>query len=141
MPLGAVVTLFSNIAYPDDGHYFVDAAYNGQRGYIRIDYLDAILPDDLAGQTDYLRGAAGTVRAANPGNELILRAGPGTAYDNLGLLFGGEVLAYRGEAVLDGSGVCWYRCSHYGEDCWISARYTLLTLNDGRLYSGARGIY
>ncbi len=140
-PLGAIVTLYSNAAYQGGDRWFVDAAYNGQRGYICIEYLDVILPDGLHFRRDDLKGTAGTVSALNRGTDLIMRAGPGTGFDNLGLLFGGEVLGYLDEARQDASGTCWYRCSYYGSECWISAKYTVLTLNDGRTYTGSRGVF
>ena len=141
VPLGALVQVYGNTAYSGDGRWFVEAGYNGQRGYICIEYLDVLLPDSLNYDREYLRGAEGTVSALNRGTDLILRAGPGTGYDALGLLFGGEVLGYLGDARRDGSGTCWYHCSHYGEECWISAKYTALTLNDGSTYTGSRGVF
>ena len=141
VPLGALVYVYSNQAWMGNDRWFVDASYEGQRGYICVEYLDVMLPSSLRYQRDYLEGAAGTVSAVNSGTDLILRSGPGVRYDSLGLLFGGEVLAYTGEAKQDDSGTCWYRCSHYGEDCWISAKYTELTLNDGRTYTGGKGIF
>ena len=100
-----------------------------------------LLPESLNYNRKYLKGAEGTVSAVNRGTDLILRAGPGTGYDALGLLFGGEVLGYLGDAKRDGSGTCWYHCSHYGEECWISAKFTALTLNDGTTYTGSRGVF
>lgn len=141
VPLGALVTVYSNEAWYGNERWFVDAAYKGQRGYICVEYLDVLLPEELASRRGYLRGMDGTVSAVNRGSDLILRDGPGTDYDSLGLLFGGEVLGYKGEAKRDSGGTCWYRCSHYGEDCWISAKFTVLTLNDGRTYTGGRGIF
>ena len=141
VPLGEWVAVYGNEAYSGNDRWFVEAAYKGQKGYICIEYLDVILPEALSYQRDYLKGLDGTVCAVNRGTDLILRDGPGTGYDSLGLLFGGEVLGYLGEAKQDGSGTCWYHCSHYGESCWISARYTALTLNDGRSYTGGKGIF
>ena len=140
-PLGALVTVYSNKAWLGNDRWFVEASYNGQRGYICVEYLDILLPEDLIYQREYLKGLEGTVSAVNRGTDLILRAGPGTGYESLGMLFGGEVLGYKGEAKRDDSGTCWYRCSHYGEDCWISAKFTALTLNDGRTFTGSRGIF
>ncbi len=141
VPLGELVSVYSNEAWLGNDRWFVEAQYNGQRGYICIEYLDVILPEDLIYQREYLKGMEGTVSAVNRGTDLILRAGPGTDRDSLGLLFGGEVLGYKGEAKRDASGTCWYRCSHYGEDCWISAKFTILTLNDGRSFTGSKGIF
>ena len=141
VPLGEWVAVYGNQAWQGNDRWFVEAAYKGQKGYICIEYLDIILPEELRYQRDYLKGTDGIVSAVNPGTDLILRAGPGTGYDSLGLLFGGEVLGYLGEAKLDGSGTCWYHCSHYGEDCWISAKFTALTLDDGMTYTGGRGIF
>ena len=140
-PLGALVTVYSNQAWLGKDRWFVEASYNGQRGYICVEYLDILLPEDLIYQREYLKGLEGTVSAVNRGTDLILRAGPGTGYESLGMLFGGEVLGYKGEAKRDDSGTCWYRCSHYGEDCWISAKFTALTLNDGRSFTGSKGIF
>lgn len=141
VPLGALVQVHSNAAWSGNDRWFVEASYNGQRGFICIEYLDILLPDELNYNREYLRGTDGTVSAVNRGTDLILRSGPGTGYDSLGLLFGGEVLGYLGEARRDGSGTCWYFCSHYGEECWISAKYTVLTLNNGITYTGSRGIF
>lgn len=141
VPLGSQVTLYSNAAWLGNERWFVEASYNGQRGYICVEYLDAILPESLRYQREYLKGLEGTVSAVNPGSDLILRDGPGSDHESLGLLFGGEVLGYLGEAKKDASGTCWYHCSHYGEPCWISAKFTALTLNDGTTYTGSRGIY
>ena len=141
VPKGATVMLQSNVPYRGGDHYYVDAVYDGRRGYICVEYLDAILPEALRSQTNYLQGMAGTVRAVNPGNELVMRTGPGTCYPVFALLWGGEVLGYKNEARQTSGGTCWYRCSYYGEDCWISATYTVLTLNNGRTYTGSRGIF
>lgn len=141
VPLGALVSVHSNKAWLGNDRWFVEASYNGQQGYICVEYLDVILPDDLSYRREYLKGLDGFVSAVNPGSDLVLRDGPGKDYDSLGLLFGGEVLGYKGEAKKDAAGTCWYRCSHYGEDCWISAKYTVLTTNDGKSYTGSRGIY
>ena len=141
VPLGALVYVYANTAYSGNDRWFVEAGYSGQRGYICIEYLDVMLPADLRFQTGWLSGMPGTVSAVNSGTDLILRAGPGLDYEPLGLLFGGEVLGYAGDAARDDSGTCWYHCSHYGEDCWISAKYTALTLNDGTTYTGGKGIY
>ena len=140
-PLGAAVTLLSNVAYRGGNRYFVEVSYRGRYGYMCVEYLDAILPDELYGQRDYLRNCQGTVRSADAGDELLMRSGPGSGYGVTGLLWGGEVLGYQGVARLDGSGVCWYLCSHYGEDCWMAATYTVLRTDDGRTYTGKRGIY
>lgn len=141
VPLGALVQVYGNAAWSGNDRWFVEASYNGQRGYICVEYLDILLPESLSYNLDYLHGLDGTVSAVNRGTDLILRDGPGTNYDSLGLLFGGEVLGYLGEAKRDSSGTCWYHCSHYGEPCWISAKYTALTLNDGTTYTGSRGIF
>lgn len=136
VPLGALVSVLSNAAYSGNDRWFVPAEYNGQRGYICVEYLDVLLPEELRYQREYLKGTAGVVSAVNPGTDLILRAGPGTDYECLGLLFGGEVLGYLDETRRDDSGTGWYRCTHYGEECWISAKFTALTLNDGTTYVG-----
>lgn len=141
VPLGALVTVYSNQAWLGNERWFVDAGYNGQRGYICVEYLDVLLPDSLSTQRAYLKGLEGTVSAVNRGSDLIMRDGPGIDYDSLGLLFGGEVLGYLGDAKRDAAGTCWYHCSHYGEKCWISAKYTVLTLNDGSTYTGSQGIF
>lgn len=141
VPLGALVQVHGNAAYSGNDRWFVEASYNGQRGYICVEYLDVLLPESLNYNREYLKGAEGTVSAVNRGTDLILRAGPGTGYDALGLLFGGEVLGYLGDAKRDASGTCWYHCSHYGEECWISAKFTALTLNDGTTYTGSRGVF
>ncbi len=141
VPLGEWVAVYGNQAFQGNDRWFVEAAYKGQRGYICIEYLDILLPEYLSYQRDYLKGLPGTVSAVNRGTDLILRDGPGTGYDSLGLLFGGEVLGYLGDARQDAGGTCWYHCSHYGEECWISAKYTVLTLNDGASYTGGKGIF
>ena len=141
VPLGEVVQVYSNVAYSGSDRWFVDAAYNGLRGYICIEYLDILLPDAVRAQRQYLQGTAGTISAVNPGTDLLMRSGPGAGYGVTGLLFGGEVLGYLGDARQDNSGTCWYHASYYGAECWISAKYTALTLNDGRTFTGSRGIF
>lgn len=141
VPLGELVQVYSNIPYYGSERWFVDAAYNGLRGYICIEYLDVLLPGYLCDQRGYLQGASGTITAVSPGTDLILREGPGAGYGAFGLLFGGETLGYLGDARQDDAGTCWYRASYYGAECWISARYTALTLNDGTVYTGSRGIF
>ena len=141
VPLGAVVEVQSNKGWLGNDRWFLEVTYQGQRGYICIDYLDVLLPDEVRFTRAHLKGASGTVCAVNRGTDLIMRSGPGTGYDSRGFLFGGEVLAYLGDAKQDAQGTCWYHCSHYGDECWISARYTVLTTNDGQSYTGSRGIY
>ena len=141
VPLGELVQVYSNTAYPGSERWFVDAAYNGLRGYICIEYLDILLPEGLREMRGYLQGAAGTISAVSPGTDLIMRAGPGADSDVTGLLFGGEVLGYLGDARQDDGGTCWYHASYYGAECWISAKYTALTLNDGRTFTGSKGIF
>ncbi len=136
--LGDIVQVYSNAAYSDGKHWFVDAGYNGQRGYICIEYLDILLPQ-LSG--DWLAGAAGTITAVASGTDLLMRSGPGKDFEVTGLLFGGETLAYLGDARMDGSGTCWYHASYYGAECWISATYTALTLESGATYTGKKGIF
>lgn len=140
-PLGATVTLYSSDAWYDGKHWFVEAGYQGLRGYMCIEYLDAVLPDGLAAWMNGRPEISGEVRAANAGTDLILRAGPGAGYDSLGMLYGGEALGWLGDGRLDGKGVCWYRCSHYGRECWVSAKHTVLRADGGAVYSGARGIF
>ena len=140
-PLGARVTLYSSDAWYDGKRWFVEAGYQGLRGYMCVEYLDASLPGGLSAWMDGREEITGEVRAANTGTDLILRAGPGAGYDDLGVLYGGEALGYLGEARRDGKGVCWYRCSHYGEECWISAKYTVLTTDAGAVYRGERGVF
>ncbi len=140
-PLGAAVSLYSNAALYDGSRYFVEAGYDGKRGYMCVEYIDAVLPQGLQDWVVGHPGVSGTVRAANAGTELILRNGPGSRFENLGLLFGGEVLGYLGQAQQDAGGTCWYRCSHYGEECWISAKYTVLTTDGGAVYRGSRGVF
>ena len=140
VPLGEVVQVFSNTGYLGNDRWFVDAAYNGLRGYICIEYLDVILPESVRYNRDYLWGTEGSISAVNPGTDLIMRAGPGSDYEAVGLLFGGEVLGYLGDARKDGAGTCWYHASYYGDECWISAKYTALTLNDGTTYTGSGGV-
>lgn len=141
VPLGAVVRVQSNAAYYGNDRCFVEAEYDGKTGYVCLDYLDVILPQSLSFQTGYLHSCEGTVSAVNPGTDLLMRVGPGMDNEIFGLLFGGEVLGYLGDARKDAAGTCWYHCSYYGEACWISAKYTVLTLNDGTTYTGSRGIY
>ena len=141
VPVGEVVQVYSNAAYRGGDRWFVDAGYNGLRGYICIEYLDILLPDSVRAQRQYLQDAAGAISAVNPGTDLIMREGPGADYAVTGLLFGGEVLGYLGDAQRDADGTCWYHASYYGAECWISAKYTALTLNDGTTYTGSRGIY
>ena len=141
VPLGEVVQVYSNAAYRGSDRWFVDAGYNGLRGYICVEYLDILLPDAARTQRQDLRDAEGAISAVNPGTDLIMRDGPGADHAVTGLLFGGEVLGYLGDARLDGDGTCWYHASYYGAECWISAKYTALTLNDGTTYTGSRGVF
>ena len=140
-PVGELVQVYSNAAYKGGDRWFVEAGYNGLRGYICIEYLDILLPEEARAQRQYLRDAEGSISAVNAGADLIMRDGPGADCAVTGLLFGGETLGYLGDARQDDSGTCWYHASYYGSECWISAKYTALTLNDGTTYTGSRGIF
>ena len=127
VPLGAHVTLLSRAAYRDGDDTFMLSLYQGMTGYILIDYLDVII--DSANpllQTRVPADAAGYVTASGRGDDLVMRAGPGTEYGILGILFGGEVATYTGETRAASNGRPWYHCLHLGQDCWISSRYSVL---------------
>lgn len=129
VPRGEHVEILSNEAHLSDKDYFVEARYKGQTGYIMIEYLDAFME---AGnpmlQLSASPGAKGEVYARTSTDDIVMRGGPGTSYENLGLLFGGEMADYLGDSREDKNGWEWYHCRHLGVECWISSRYTKLRI-------------
>ena len=57
-----------------------------------------------------------------------LRSGPGTSYDDLGVLVEGECLRYLDQTRYDANGRAWYRAEYYSYgEVWVSSRYSELT--------------
>lgn len=124
--LGEDVLVTSRRVYEDGGDYFVEVEAGGETGFILITYIDTLIPDYANRRSDTYGIGYGTVTANDPGDDLILRSGPGTQYSALGYLFGGEVLDSLGYGVADNNGRLWYCCQLDGAECWVSSKYTRL---------------
>ena len=127
VPKGAFVRILSNATWkdPSSGKFFINCEFNGQQGYIAIEYLDALIEqDNPLLQTTVPYGTGAVVTANDPTDDIVLRFGPGTSYENCGMLFGGEILEYLGGTDLDKNNRVWYQCRHLGQICWISSQYT-----------------
>lgn len=119
------VLVLSNTAYNESNEYYVHVRYGEYEGYLRIRVLDTLPPESV-----HAPRSTTTVQAKDETDDLLLRSGPGTGYEVIGYLFGGERLDYLGEQKNG-----WYHCSHYGDDCWISNRYVnLATWDESELY-------
>lgn len=64
---------------------------------------------------DYVRGVSG---------DSFVRTGPGLGYGKLGVLYNGQRATYLDETRYDNRGVAWYLIRWYGDEGWVSSRYT-----------------
>ena len=109
-------TKVTPVGKSDDGAWW-KISYNGTDAYIYAQYAVAGGSYDTAAAPTTSSGS-GTVSVTS--DYLNVRSGPGTSYDILGQLSGGQSVQTAGQST-DGA---WWKISYNGQDAYIYAAYT-----------------
>lgn len=72
---------------------------------------------------NYGKRSSGDVVVGVSGDSFV-RSGPGLGYGKLGVLYNGQSATYLDQTRYDNRGVAWYLIRWYGDEGWVSSRYT-----------------
>ena len=122
--LGEEIQILSREPHPDgDWDFILVESMAGRIGYVLLNYVMLNHDSWYYSQLDDTYGIGfGTVTSKDSEYHSNLRSGPGTKYDSIGYLFGGEAVPYLGRKEKDKNGREWYCCEVDGQACWISSK-------------------